>query len=122
LNVKHKANWEYIRARKQKIIEKNNKAENATRIPHTYAIGDRVLLKRGTENKYETPYQGPYTITNVNENGTVRMLINNVEDTVNIRRLTPFIGAEDIPHGGVCSMRTSRARRRNLNPNGIPDT
>ena len=122
LNVKHEANWEYIRARKQKIIEKNNKAENATRVPHTYSIGDKVLLKRGNENKYETPYQGPYTITSVNENGTVRMLIKNVEDTVNIRRLTPYIGAEDIAHGGVCSMRTSRARRRNPNPNGIPDT
>ena len=120
LNVKHEANWEYIRARKQKIIQKNNKAENATRVPHTYAIGDKVLLKRGTENKYETPYQGPYTITHVNENGTVRMLIKNVEDTVNIRRLTPYIGADDIAHGGVCSMRTSRARRRNPNPNGIP--
>ena len=121
LNVKHEANWEYIRARKQKIIEKNNKAENATRVPHTYTIGDKVLIKRGNENKYETPYQGPYTITSVNENGTVRMLIKNVEDTVNIRRLTPYIGADDIPHGGVCSMRTSRARRI-PNPNGIPDT
>jgi hypothetical protein len=28
LNVKHEANWEYIRARKQNIIVKNNKAEN----------------------------------------------------------------------------------------------
>jgi hypothetical protein len=75
LNVKHEANWEYIHARKQNIILKNNKAENAKRIPHTYNIGDKVLLKRGTENKYETPYQGPYTITQVNENGTVQMMI-----------------------------------------------
>jgi hypothetical protein len=80
-----------IGARKQNIIKKNNKAENAKRIPHTYNVGDRVLLKRGTENKYETPYQGPFTITQVNENGTVRMIIKNVEDTINIRRLTPFL-------------------------------
>jgi hypothetical protein len=71
LNVKHEANWEYIHARKQNIIQKNNKAEIAKRIPHTYNVGDRVLLKRGTENEYETPYQGPFTITQVNENGTV---------------------------------------------------
>jgi transposase InsO family protein len=45
LNVKHEANREYIRARKQKIIIKNNKAKNAKRIPHTYNIGDKVLLK-----------------------------------------------------------------------------
>jgi hypothetical protein len=88
LKVKHEANWEYIRAQKQNILLKNKKAENAKRIPHTYNIGDKVLLKRGTENKYETPYQGPFTITQVrNENGTVQMMIKNVEDTINIRSL-----------------------------------
>jgi hypothetical protein len=46
LNVKHEANWEYICARKQIIRIKNNKAENAKRIPHTYYIGDKVLLKK----------------------------------------------------------------------------
>jgi hypothetical protein len=68
LNIKHEANWEYICVRKQIILLKNSKAENTKRIPHTYNIGDKVLLKRGTENKYETPYQGPFTITQVTEN------------------------------------------------------
>jgi len=111
LNVKHEANWEYIRERKQKIIAKNNKAENAKRIPHQYKVGDKVLLRRGTENKYETPYKGPYTILKVNDNGTIRMQVNNVEDTYNIRRLTPYLGTEDIVHGGECSMRTARNKR-----------
>jgi hypothetical protein len=79
----------------------------------TYNIGDKVLLKRGTENKYETPYQGPFTITQVNENGTVQMMIKNVEDTINIRQLTPYLGTDDIPHGGECSMQNSRVRRAN---------
>jgi hypothetical protein len=52
-NTKHEANWEFIRKRKQQIIEKNNEAENAKRIPHTYNIGDKVLIRRGTENKYD---------------------------------------------------------------------
>ena len=26
-------------------------------------MGDKVLIKRGTENKYELPYEGPYTIS-----------------------------------------------------------
>jgi hypothetical protein len=99
LNVKHEANWENILVRKQNIILKNTKAENAKRIPHTYNIGDKVLLKRGTENKHEAPYQGPFTITQVNENGTVRMMIKNVEDTINIgHRLTPYLGTDNIPH------------------------
>jgi transposase InsO family protein len=112
LNIKHEANWEFIRERKQQIIEKNNKAENAKRIPHNYAVGDRVLLRRGTENKYETPYHGPFTILKVNDNGTVRLKVNNVEDTYNIRRLAPYLGTDNIDHGGECSMRTSRAKRR----------
>jgi hypothetical protein len=45
VNVKHKADWEYIRARKQNLIIKDNKAENAKRIPHNYAVGDKVSLK-----------------------------------------------------------------------------
>jgi transposase InsO family protein len=35
-NIKHVANWEYIRQNKQKMIEKNNKAENAKRVAHSY--------------------------------------------------------------------------------------
>jgi transposase InsO family protein len=115
LNVKHEANWEYIRSRKQNIILKNNKAENAKRIAHTYTVGDKVLLKRGTENKYEMPYQGPFTILKVNDNGTVRMKVKNVEDTYNIRRLTPCLETDNIGHGGECSMRTSKLKRRRQN-------
>jgi hypothetical protein len=112
LNVKHEANWEFIRARKQKIIHKNNQAENAKRTPHKYSVGDKVLLKRGTENKYEAPYEGPYTILKINDNGTVRLKVKNVEDTYNIRRLIPFHDADTIAHGGECSMRTSKAKRK----------
>jgi hypothetical protein len=63
---------------------KKTKAENAKRIAHTYAVGAQVLLRRGTENKYETPFKGPFTILKVNDNGTVRMQVKNVEDTFNI--------------------------------------
>jgi hypothetical protein len=49
-NIKHEANQEFIRKRKQQLIEKNNEAENAKRIPHTYNIGEKELIRRGTEN------------------------------------------------------------------------
>ena len=71
-----------------------------------------MLLKRGTENKYEAPYEGPYPILKINDNGTVQMKVKDVEDTYNIRRLTPYLGTEAIDHGGECSMWTSRAKRR----------
>jgi hypothetical protein len=111
-NIKHEANWEFICKRKQQPIEKNNEAENAKRIPHTYNIGDKVLVRRGTENKYEAPYEGPYTITKVNDNGTVCLKVNNVEDTYNIWRFSLYLGTESIDHGGECSMRTARVKRR----------
>ena len=107
LNFKHEANWECIRKRKQKFLEKNNQAENAKRTPHMYRIGDQVLIRRGTENKYETPYNGPYAITKVNENGTVRIRVENVKVTYNIRRKTSYIATDDITHGEECNMRNS---------------
>jgi hypothetical protein len=52
-NIQHTANWEYIKQRKQSIIDLNNKRENSKRQQHVYRVGDKVLLNRGTENKYE---------------------------------------------------------------------
>jgi transposase InsO family protein len=113
-NIKHTANWEFIRARKQLLIAKNNKRENSTRTPHTYAPGDKVLLRVGTENKYEQPYSGPHTISEVFKNGTVRLTIGSVTDTYNIRRLLPFREASSSNHGGECNMPTNRRKRQRL--------
>ena len=75
LNIFHTANWEYIKQRKKKIINLKNMKENSKCIPHVYQIGDQVLLKRGTENKYESPYQGPFNILKINDNGTVHLRV-----------------------------------------------
>jgi hypothetical protein len=50
--------------------------------------GLRPLFEYGP--KLNDTYQGLYTITQVNENGTVQMMIKNVEETINIRWLTPY--------------------------------
>jgi hypothetical protein len=50
-NIQHAANWEYIKQRKQRIIDLNNKRETSKRQQHVYRVGDKVLLNRGTENK-----------------------------------------------------------------------
>jgi hypothetical protein len=70
------------------------------------------MLHHETENKNERPCHGPYTILKVNDNGTVRFKVKNVEDTYNIHRYTPYLGTDNIDHGGECSMRTSRVKRR----------
>ena len=38
LPIFHQADWQYIKAKKQRLINLNNKRENAKRIPHTYQI------------------------------------------------------------------------------------
>jgi hypothetical protein len=91
LNIKFEANWAYIRSRKQQLIDANNRKENAKRISHRYRVGDKVLYKVDSMSKYsENPYDGPYTIMRVNTNGTVRLRMGAVIDTVNIRLLKPY--------------------------------
>ena len=74
-NVGFKADWHYIKNRKQTLINKNNKRENATRIPHTYQVGDLVVIKADENRKYDTrlPYSTPRTVEKVYANGTVKL-------------------------------------------------
>ena len=46
-NIKHEANWEFTCEQTHQLIEKNNNAENAKRIPHIYSIGDNVVNQGG---------------------------------------------------------------------------
>ena len=91
LNTKFLADWNYIRQRKQNIIDENNRKENAKRIAHTYQVGDKVLVKQHNQTKYGGPeYDGPYPISAVNANGTVRVRKTNYYDIVNIRNIKPY--------------------------------
>ena len=91
LNTKFEADWNYIRSRKQKIIKQNNQRENAKRLPHQYREGDQVLLTKESKSKYgHASYEGPYTIVQVNDNGTVRVQKGAVIDTFNIRLIKPY--------------------------------
>jgi hypothetical protein len=91
LNIKFDANWRLIRERKQRAINTNNQKENKKRISHQYRVGDKVLYRVDSLSKYsENPYDGPYEIVRVNTNGTVRLKMDAVTDTVNIRLLKPY--------------------------------
>ena len=90
-NIRHIADWRYIEERKRKLIQRNNKRENNARIPHTYAVGDKILIKNAQSTKYGTnAYSGPYTITSVYDNGTVRVDEGPLTDIYNIRNITPY--------------------------------
>ena len=91
LNVQHEANWQLIKERKQKLINRGNTQENKSRLDHVYKIGDKVLLKNAWKTKFnQDSYLGPYTITAVRDNGTVRARHGIVTDTYNLRNITPY--------------------------------
>jgi hypothetical protein len=69
-------------------------------------------LRKGTENKYEAPFSGPHNILKVNTNGTVRLCVGSVTDTVNIRHIEPYKEVSDSIHGGECNMQLSKKRRQ----------
>ena len=53
LNIKHVADWEHIRQRKQWRINHNNKRENMRRNNQQYKVGDKILFKRKKNSKHE---------------------------------------------------------------------
>ena len=61
------------------------------RILHTYQIGDKIMLIKYNQHKYGGPdHEGPYAITTVNDNGTVRIQRRKFYDVVNIRNIKPY--------------------------------
>jgi RNase H-like domain found in reverse transcriptase/Integrase zinc binding domain/Reverse transcriptase (RNA-dependent DNA polymerase) len=91
LNIRFEANWNYIKEQKQKLIHKNNKAENAKRIPHKYKVGDKVLFREIETAKYgNNPWTGPYIIRQVRTNGSVLLQKGAVIEPINIRLIKPY--------------------------------
>ena len=82
INQRHEVHWKTIRKQKQDLINKRNERENLNRINNTYKEGDKVLLKNAWKTKFNRDtYKGPYEITAVRNNGTVRANKGRVTDT-----------------------------------------
>ena len=52
LNIKHVADWEHIRQRKQLRINHNNKRENMRQNNHQYKVGDKIIVKCKKNSKH----------------------------------------------------------------------
>jgi hypothetical protein len=79
--------------RKQDIINKSDLKgnKNKSQIPNEYEVRDQVLSETpGILRKLSTPRTGPYPVTNVYNNGTIRIQKRIVSERVNICRITPF--------------------------------
>jgi hypothetical protein len=75
------------------LIHENNQRENSKRLAHIYHVGDKVLYNTESETKAkfgEDPWKGPYKVVKVNDNGTVRLKMGIVTDTINIRLIKPY--------------------------------
>ena len=91
-DIPYVADWNVIGKRRQEQVETTNRRENKSRLPHDYAIGDKILIKKdGILRKAEEKYEGPYTVIQVHCNGTIGIQRGSLSERINIRRLTPYI-------------------------------
>ena len=90
-DIPHLADWKVVGERRQHLVSQNNARENKQRVDFDWAVGDRALLaKDGTLRKAKDKYTGPFVVTSVHTNGTVRIQCDNVNEQLNIRRLRPY--------------------------------
>jgi hypothetical protein len=87
------AHWQSICQRRQAITDRDNLRENTRWVPHTYSVGDFILIHRDTHGKLAKPTRGPYWLIDVarqHVNGTIVVDLNHSHETFNIRWLIPF--------------------------------
>ena len=85
------ADWNKIGDYRQKQTDRNAERENKARCDHDYAIGEQVLIRKyGVLRKSESPWLGPFTITQVHTNGTIRVQRGTRSERLSIRRVTPY--------------------------------
>jgi hypothetical protein len=90
-DLSFQADWDNIRKRKREATEANNRRENTKRLRHQYQVGDQVLKERGIlQRKLMQPRDGPYKITKIYANGTVKISRGIVSEKVSIRRISPY--------------------------------
>ncbi len=90
-----KIDWQMLKMQRRRQAIANKHKENQTRIPHTYNIGDKVLIvqkkyERQKKAKLSSPTEGPFTIVHIYTNGNVRINRGTYEEDISIRQLRPY--------------------------------
>ena len=89
-NLASVVDWQVVTAVKQRQVDTDNVIENAKQVTNDYAIGDQVYVEMtGIYHRPDYRKQGPYIITEVFTNYTVRFQRGKVNKIINIRRLKP---------------------------------
>ena len=90
-DIPYIADWNQIGKRRQTLVDQSCAKTNKRRIDFDYAVGQKVLLTQdGIPRKLEDKNNGPFVITQVHCNGTVRIQRGTINERLNIRRLIPY--------------------------------
>ena len=85
------ADWCEIGKRRQKLVDRDTERKNKRRLDFDYKVGDKVTLRKdGVLRKAEDKNTGPFVITRVHVNGTIRIQHGSVSERLNIRRVDPY--------------------------------
>ena len=89
-NIQTVVYWDLLCKRKQSQVDFDNMRENKRRVAFDYKVGQKVyLINTDIQRKCQAPHEGPYEITDVFTNGTVRIQKGISNEHLNIRRITP---------------------------------
>jgi hypothetical protein len=90
-DIPYIADWTKIGEYRQKQTKINTARENKKRYDFDYEVGGQILIiKDGILRKAEDLYTGPYVITQVYTNGTIRVQRGATSERLNIRRVRPY--------------------------------
>ena len=96
-DIDYSINLESLRDKKQIKIDRRNIKENLRRISYDYQVGDKITIDKEHKDlirKAVFVNDGPFVITQVFTNGTVRIQKGRVNERINIRRIKPFFSED----------------------------
>ena len=73
LPIEHNLDWGLIRQQKHMKTNKDTIRENKHIFYHKYKARNNFMITKHTAYNYETPYMGPFLITQCFINGTVKL-------------------------------------------------
>ena len=89
LPIQYKVDWELIRQQKYMQSNRYHIRENSKIVDHYYKVGDKVMLNNNDAYKYETPYKGPFMITQCWTNGAFTLQCGTIKIEYNILSIKP---------------------------------
>ncbi len=88
-------NWNKIGENRQAQTDLQTLRKNASRVDFDYTVGVHVLFRDdGILCKEVAKYTGPFCVTTVHTNGTIRIQKGALSETLNIRRVKPYFQSD----------------------------